>query len=119
MITFVDGPAMGQTLSLRRAPLLLRVTHIPHTGKFDALDQPEDVPTPRERIYVYVLTGIPTHYHMRCRRRSESGFFYDGSYRVLETQPAEEDLRDTHAWRNWALAWYRQNMPDRARGQKW
>jgi hypothetical protein len=48
MITFLDGPAKGQHLLLKRAPRFLRVTMtIPSAGpselqvaKWDALDQP-------------------------------------------------------------------------------
>lgn len=47
MTTFIDGPAKGQTLMLRRNPVYLIVTE--ENGKFDALDQLEDAPKPTEK----------------------------------------------------------------------
>jgi len=43
MTRFLDGPAQGETLMLRRAPILLRVTRDP-MGNFDGLDQLDDRP---------------------------------------------------------------------------
>lgn len=55
MTTFLDGPAKGQTLILKRSPEILRVVLEPKTRKWDALDQPEDAPRPGEMVYIYVL----------------------------------------------------------------
>jgi len=58
MTRFLDGPAEGVTLMLRRAPIYLRVVH--RGTEWDALDALDDRPTPDETIYVYVLHGEPT-----------------------------------------------------------
>jgi hypothetical protein len=56
MIHFLDGPATGQLLMLRRAPRYLRVTKSPR-GVWDALDRLDDTPTAEEQVYVYVRVG--------------------------------------------------------------
>lgn len=65
MTTFKDGPAEGRTLLLRRAPTLLRV--VQEDGEFDALDQLNDEPGPRESIYCYFLVENRGSVHL-CGR---------------------------------------------------
>jgi hypothetical protein len=103
MINFLDGPAEGVTLALRRAPLLLRVVRS-QRGAWDALDQLEDEAQPKESIFVYRLEGPTSWYHVCRRPRSQSGMYMIASYRVLPEQPAEEHLRTTKAWHVWADA---------------
>ena len=55
MTTFIDGPAKGQHLALKRAPRFLRV--VVADGKWDALDQIEDEPRPGELVYAYEVHG--------------------------------------------------------------
>lgn len=43
MSNFIDGPAKGVHLSLRRSPMFLRAVCEPN-GKWDALDQLTDTP---------------------------------------------------------------------------
>jgi len=99
MVTFLDGPAKGSVLHLRRAPLLLRVVIDPE-GKVDALDQLDDTPTANEAIRV-------------CRRVGEAGMAIICSrgkgcqkaaiaeYRLYKEQPSDDVMRDTKAWRKW------------------
>ena len=49
MTRFLDGPAAGVLLALRRAPLYLRVVyHAKREEPWDALDQLADVPGEHE-----------------------------------------------------------------------
>lgn len=105
--TFIDGPAAGQKLSLRRNPLLLRVTHDPVTnstvgGVWDALDQPNDKLGRSEKVYLYRLTGPPGYVHVRAARGSGlGGSWCTGVYSVMLVQPDREILRDNEAFGRW------------------
>lgn len=99
--TFLDGPASGQRMMLRRAPVFLRVTQ--RHGKFDALDQLDDTPEPGEAIRVYILTAAPTAMHIliRGKNKSAGGWYFSGVYRLAGEQPDDAVLRDNHRWRAW------------------
>jgi hypothetical protein len=101
---FLDGPAAGTTLYLKRAPVYLRAVQGPagptHAGDWDALDQLEDEPRSSERIVVYRLEGEPTFCHINRGGRG-SGFYRGGAYRVVEPQPTDLEVRSTAAWRAW------------------
>lgn len=103
MTTFEDGPAKGQTLSLARAPLFLRVVH-DNAGTsqhgWDALDQPEDSPRERESIHVYLLAHKPGHVHIN-RGRKGSGWYAIASYRLYTQQPDDATMRDSGRWSVW------------------
>lgn len=100
MTTFLDGPAAGVALTIRRTPRLLRVVRS-WTGRWDALDQLGDEPKPWEEITVYRLVGVTG---IACRRSGRGrGCFPMATYRVVEPQPAADQVRDTAAWREWAL----------------
>jgi hypothetical protein len=101
MTTFLDGPAEGQTLLLKRAPIFLRV--VKGGGKWDALDQPEDQPTPDEEIYAYRIEGEPGVCHVDVRG-ARGGFYTLAQYRLVPTQPEDRELRNTMSWRRWCLA---------------
>ncbi len=106
MITFLDGPAKGESLALRRIPKLLRVVRS-RRGQWDALDQLDDVPQPGETIFVYVRRDepAPTWYHVcaRGQGRSASGRYWNAEYSLFRgEEPADHVLRDTDAWRAWA-----------------
>lgn len=100
---FLDGPAAGEVLALRFAPVLLRVVRSPR-GNWDALDQPDDEPRPRERIHVYRLARPAQYMFVRASKRSESGRFALAEYRVHDVQPPDELLRNNAAWAVWAEA---------------
>ena len=104
MITFIDGPAEGVHLSLQRIVFFLRVVR-GTDGKWDALDQPSDLPAPSEAIWVY------------RHNKTEGSAFVDGrdqktgkrwgrvehiaSYRLHEIQPDDAAMRDNAAWTKW------------------
>lgn len=121
MLAFLDGPANGQTLSPRRAPMMLRVVEC--RGQFDCLDQLADVAKKDERIHVYVMVGEVGWMHILCRGRNKaaSGNYPNGHYRYLPEQPPDAVSRDNAAWAKWvmenveALKWVRRKleaMPD-------
>lgn len=101
MITFHDGPAAGQGLTLARAPLFLRVTHGP-TG-WDGLDQFSDKPRADERIHVYRRVTKPVMVHI-LRRPKGSGWYAMAEYRYVQDQPEELTMRRTERWQQWCLA---------------
>ena len=102
MIKFLDGPAAGQTLLLRRAPRLLRVVRGP-SGKFDALDQLDDTPADDETVTVYVLgPGTPGVVHLNMGRLG-GGWYVIAEYRLHPSQPADWQARETSAWQDWCL----------------
>jgi hypothetical protein len=103
MVTCIDGPAKGQEFAIRRVPKYLRVVCSPN-GRWDVLDQLDDEPRPKEKIYVYVRRDdLPqSKFHIRARRRSESGFYFTCSYSFLPEQPKDTDVRTTFMWQEWA-----------------
>jgi hypothetical protein len=101
-IQFHDGPARGQHLMLRSAPLALRVVESSR-GNFDALDQPEDVANPQEKIHVYHRMGPATWMHIRAAKRSDGGRFWSGTYRLFDEQPADALIRARPDWLNWLI----------------
>lgn len=107
MIKFTGGPAEGEFLALRRAPLYLRVVRCP-CGEFDALDQTRDGPKANEQVFVYRRTGRAAHMHL-CfggKRKAASGWYAVAEYAFVEDQPPESVVRDRAAWRAWATAAY-------------
>ena len=113
--TFIDGPAKGQALTLRRAPIMLRV--VCKGGVWDALDQLEDKVRPGEEVHVYRLTGPANWMHMRCAKPSQGGMFFYGGYALSPFAPAEEVLRDNKLWSEWCNSSWEQLCPDWARGK--
>lgn len=101
MTKFIDGPAQGQTLLLKRGPRFLRV--VEQDGKWDALDQLEDEPEPGESIHVYEAHGPIGSCHLNISG-GRGGWFIIGEYRHLPEQPTEEQKRVTRAWREWCEA---------------
>jgi len=101
MTTFIDGPAAGQPLMLRRAARFIRV--VESDGKWDALDQPEDTPKPDEKIYAYEVRGEvgSCHIQMRGKYKGGGGFYPIASYGFVEKQPDDATMRDTAKWRQW------------------
>lgn len=100
-MNFLDGPAAGTNLDLKRAPRFLRVV-IDCDGTVDALDQLNDAPKPTEAIHVYRRQGPPARYHVLCTPRRLSGWHLTADYRLSAAQPDDATARDQHAWREWA-----------------
>lgn len=112
MIRFLDGPAEGTVLELRRAPVLLRVAIEGDT--VDALDQLSDTPKEGEILYVYRLEGKAGSYHLLVRgpkARERRGWWATGDYVHLpmDDQPDQETLRDTKRWQQWATDYNARN----------
>lgn len=102
MTTFIDGPAKGQHLMLRRSPKYLRVTEGPN-DKWDALDNPDDTPLPEERIYVYELNEHLGMCHINAGR-GRGGFYPIASYRYVELPTVINPLRANPIWNEWVTA---------------
>jgi hypothetical protein len=102
MTTFIDGPARGEALPLKRSPRLLRVTQ--NGPVFDALDQLEDEPAETELIYVYVLAAP-----VQAWVTTTAGRFPVAEYRFIDPPPGDGLVRQTHAWRGWTTRYARAN----------
>ena len=98
MTKFIDGPAQGVILMLKAAPHHLRVTRDTN-GKWDALDNPADVPLVTETLYVYELVGEASAYHIR--KKGGGGFFSMADYRLCASQPTDQEMRDSGRWWKW------------------
>lgn len=81
MTTFVDGPAKGKNLSLKRAPRFLRV--VCEGSTWDALDQPDDTPKETEKLFAYEIVGEPYRVHLHCSG-GRGGFYQCGSYKSVK-----------------------------------
>jgi hypothetical protein len=106
MIKFVDGPADGKTLMLRRCPGLLRVVKS-GVDEWDALDQLTDTPQSEEQIFIYrrLDDPPPSKFHLYGGRKGTTGWYVSASYSLLEEQPADEDMRTNERWQRWATNW--------------
>lgn len=104
MIEFIDGPAAGQALNLRRAPLYLRVVQAPG-GEFDALDQLDDTPKPRETVHVYRRVGDVSRVHLlgQIGGRKQGWWMVSAKYEFCAEQPADDVARDNAKWAAWAV----------------
>lgn len=104
MVSFENGPAAGKVLTLRRAPLFLRVTQAA-TGVFDALDLVHDQPAAAEAIFVYRRLGAAGSVHLDGRNaktgRRFGEWFAIADYRFSVRQPEDGVLRDTTLWQAW------------------
>lgn len=98
MTTFLDGPAKGQTLMLKRGPYFLRV--VTDGKKWDALDQLDDTAVPGEQIFVYVMEGIPSRMHLNARG-GRGGFFVSATYKLAPNQPKDGEVRKIDDWAVW------------------
>jgi hypothetical protein len=104
MTTFLDGPAEGCTLMLRRAPLFLRVVEVPDVpDSFDGLDAFDDSPKDTEIVHIYRRQGEPTRIHLNTGGKKGGGWFTGGQY-VLHTANAPDAItRSLLNWRQWCL----------------
>lgn len=106
MSKFHGGPADGRSLTLRRAPVFLRVV-IDADGSVDALDQLDDFPASTEALHVYQKTSHPIVV-FACRRSKGKGCSHsvDADYEYYANQPSRDecDIRHTKEWREWCQA---------------
>ena len=100
MTKFLDGPAAGISLGLRRCPIYLRVVYHNVKKTWDALDQLEDKPSWDETVYAYKQSAFHGMVHV-CRRPTGSGYFGMAEYQVIHPQPPRETLRSNQAWQEW------------------
>lgn len=101
MTTFLDGPAMGQNLMLKRAPSFLRVVVCINGKDIDALDIPEDEAKDDEEIYVYILDQEPGKCHV-YKRPTGSGWYVIAQYKLCPEQPLS--VRDNNVWHEWVMS---------------
>lgn len=104
MTEFLDGPAAGVKLMLRRAPTCLRVVRAPKGWDALASVSSGTVAEPGEWIYVYRRVGQAGMMHINARPRGKSGTFAIAQYRHVPDAPQHPALRDNQAWRTWTLA---------------
>lgn len=97
MVSFIDGPAAGKVLMLRRAPKFLRV--VESHGQWDALDQLHDTPQPEETLHVYQLKGKVMNCHVKMRKGG--GWFVMARYELCLEQADESSMRENAAWQAW------------------
>jgi hypothetical protein len=102
MIIFLDGPAAGVNLDLRRSPIMLRVVQDAR-GNWDALDQLDDEPKPGESIHVYKLAKHRGTIHICARGRGKnlSGWYQMADYGFFAEQPGDQHTRTAGAWAAW------------------
>lgn len=100
MTTFTNGPANGKTLMLKRIPYFLRV--VQDGDKFDALDQPNDKPSPGETIHVY--RHVETRGHVSISRRGGGGGFYPIASFEFHSTPQDSEVREVAEWIAWCVA---------------
>lgn len=113
MTRFLDGPAAGEVLMLKRAPVFLRVVRN-SAGAWDALDIPSDTPSADETIHVYRREGRPGWIHVN--RSKKAGGHFTGttaSYRLIDPQPHDLTLRDRAQWEAWARGAWDRVLEDR------
>lgn len=105
MTRLLDGPHAGITLTLSRAPMLLRVVQN-RAGEVDGLDQIEDTIRPGETVTVYRAVTEPMIVHIDRRDpktgRRTGSWFAAAEYRLAKVQPDPATAADNQRWRNWA-----------------
>lgn len=97
----LDGPAEGISLSLRCCPTYLRLVVDSVTGKWDALDQPNDEPSETEECFPYMIvpgTFVRSHVLIRGKNRDGSGWWEFGEYKHL-SDISPVDIRTRPAWK--------------------
>ena len=104
MSNFLNGPAAGNTLSLGRSPYFLRAVR-DTGGKWDALDQLDDVPAANEEIFVYRLASEPMVAHIDGRDPKTGKRFGRwmsiADYVLHDVQPDDHSARNKAAWQQW------------------
>lgn len=113
-------PKQQLTLSLRRAPVMLRVV-IDASGNLDTLDQLDDVIRPGETAYVYMLTAPATSAMVDGRDpktgKRWGGHRFIGRYELLAEQPDQATLADNAKWTEWCRFSMDRVTPEWCRGR--
>lgn len=106
MIRFLDGPAAGVALNVRRAPQYLRVVR-DGQGTWDALDQLDDKPAVGETIFAYRMASFDGSAHY-CGRDANGKRFGRteayAAYTYIDPQPEPLWLSNNTHWQAWAIA---------------
>lgn len=105
----LDGPAKGVQLSLRTCPTYLRLVRNRRTGKWDALDQPNDEPGASEVVYAYrMVSGTWSQMFIDYRDGAgRDGRYETGDYKWLGVVP-QRAMKTRQRWIAWAKAYDRQ-----------
>lgn len=111
MTKFLDGPAKGKTLMLKRAPVFLRVTNI--GDRWDALDQLNDSPLPEEVVHAYRAASEVGAVHVN-RGGGKGGFYTVADYELCPSQPSQDQMRNLGQWADWCAA---QPIPEFLKGR--
>lgn len=98
MTSFLDGPAKGKRLMLKRIPRFLRVTE--SEGKWDALNEEGDTPRPDEKLHAYEFAIHHGNCHVNAGR-GRGGFYAIVDYRHITVQPTDAEMRDNGRWGVW------------------
>jgi len=105
MVIFLDGPAKGKSLALRRAPVFLRAV-IDQDGTVDALDLLEDEPKPTETVHVYRRVAGTVSSAIVCSRGRGCRSMAGADYRLHDPQPPDASARHNGLWAEWAKTEY-------------
>lgn len=102
------GPAADQSFACRRRPELLRVV-CSQAGTWDCLDLLDDLPRPRETIYLYECFRRGSGVFI-CGRGmgAASGYQAHGDYMFIMRAAGELDAicRDTARWRAFVESYF-------------
>lgn len=99
----VDGPAIGQTLHLKRTPIMLRWV-VDAVGEWDALDQRGDAVYRDETPYCYIIDGEPSSMHVDrvVNGRRVGEWCNIVRYKqLLVDPPTRLQMVDEEAWAGW------------------
>jgi len=102
----MDFPTFRGPIMLERAPKFLRFicAGLLSSGKWDALDQLDDVPKPDEQVFAARLHREGTVHIDRVVKRKKVGeWIKTADYRMIDDGPPEAVLRDNDAWRAWCI----------------
>lgn len=102
MVEFIDGPAKGAQLNLRRIPKFIRVV-IDATGNVDALDLKTDRAQANEKVYVYRAVDNTSVSGFVCGIKRAHGciFFNSCKYAMYKDQPENSIMHHRALWEQW------------------
>lgn len=108
MTRIADGPAKGQSFTLQRSPVFLRL--VLKQQKWDALDLLDDEPATDEVPFAYRITGNPGSAFVDGRDpKTGKRFGYRcavAEYAFCNDQPSEATMRNNELWAAWCKATY-------------